>query len=280
MRGPDVHRYLDFRAFLRDWFAARREADPRFSRRAFARLAGKSSPGLLAEVMDGDRQLTPAMVEAFAGAMGLGRAEADFFAALVRLAQATSTTERNEAWDRISASRHFREARRIEGASVEYLSNWWFPVVRELAQRPDFRADPAWIARRIRPPISEGQARKALETLQALELLVPHPERGLAPAEGVVATPHEVAGLAVHNYHRGMLELAIESMERFPPEERHLVAATLSVPRALVPALKRELDALQERVLDLSDRLSDPPEQVMQVHLVLFPLSDALGDGP
>lgn len=277
--APVVYRYLDFRAYLRDWFAHRKEADPQFSARQFARLAGKTSPGLLAEVMDGDRDLTPAMVGAFARALGLSRPEADFFDALVQLDQATDTVARNHAWERISAVRAFQDARRIEGAAFQYLSCWWFPVVRELAHRADFRAEPAWIAKRIRPAITEAQARRALETLVELGLLAEGAD-GLKPTDAVVTTPHEVTGLAAHNYHRGMLERAIESIDRFPAEERHLLAATVSVPARLVPDLKQQLNAVQERILDLCGRFDGPAEQVLQVHLVLFPLSDRAGDAP
>jgi uncharacterized protein (TIGR02147 family) len=274
MASPDIFRYLDFRAYLRDWFEARRQEDPGFSKRQFARLAGKSSPGLLTEVMDGDRQLTPAMVDSFASALGLSRAEKDFWDSLVQLAQAPDSRTRNHAWERISAVKAFQEARRIEGASVQYLSHWWYPVVRELAHRPDFVADPAWIARRIRPPVTEPQARKALEVLQELGLLAPDDRGRLRPTDAVVTTPHEVAGLAVHNYHRAMLERAIDAIDRFPADERHLLAATISIPHGLVAEIKQELNTLQERILDLANRFDGSADEVVQVHLVMFPLSD------
>ncbi|MEQ1508384.1 MAG: TIGR02147 family protein [Myxococcota bacterium] len=274
MDRPDLYRYLDFRAYLRDWYEARRRDDPGFSKRGFARLAGKSSPGLLSEVMDGERQLTGAMVGAFANALGLSRPEADFFDALVQFDQATDTRARRHAWERISAVRAFQEARPIETASAQYLSHWWFPVVRELAHRADFDPDPAWIAKRVRPQITEAQARRALEVLRELRLLEPDATGRLRPSDVVVSTPHEVEGLAVHDYHRGMLERAIESIDRFPQEDRHLLAATVSVPHALIETLKAELNGLQERILDLSSRFDGPPEEVLQVHLVMFPLSD------
>ncbi|MEQ1501861.1 MAG: TIGR02147 family protein [Myxococcota bacterium] len=272
-----MYRYLDYRAFLRDWFAARQAKDPQFSRRQFARLAGRSSPGFLTEVTDGGRQLTAPVVTAVAQALDLSRAESEFFEALVQLDQAEDTRTRNHAWDRISAVRAFQEARKIEGASFRYLSSWWFPVVRELAHRADFQPDPAWIAKRVRPVITEAQARQALETLEALGLLV-RSDGDLVPVDAVVATAHEVGSLAVHNYHTGMLERAIESIDRFPAEERHLVAATVSVPASLVPKLKQELNAFQQRILDLCAQFDEPVDQVLQIHLVLFPLSDRAGE--
>ncbi|MEQ1569790.1 MAG: TIGR02147 family protein [Myxococcota bacterium] len=270
---PSIYAYLDFRAYLRDWFSAKQAMDPHFSKRRFARLAGRSSPGLLADVMDGERQLTQPMVEVFTQALQLNRAEGEFFHALVQLDQAEDPRERNHAWERISHSRGFQETRSLDGASFRYLSCWWFPVVRELAHRPDFEPDPAWVARHVRPVITESQARRALEALLDLGMLVRSGDT-LEPAAGVVQTPHEVQGLAVHNYHKAMLDRASEAVDAFKPHERHIVAATVSVPIDLIPRLKQEINALQDRLLAICDRFEGQAEQVLQIELLLFPLSD------
>ena len=93
------------------------------------------------------------------------------------------------------------------------------------------------------------------------------------PAEATLATPHEILDLAVHNYHAGMLKLAGEAQTRFPAEERHLGAVTVTIPRAMLPELKAELAAFQERLLDLCDSSTAPGEQVFQINLQCFPLS-------
>ncbi len=268
-----VFAYLDYRAFLRDWFTARKATNPRFSHRVFARMAGQRSPSLLKHVMDGQRNLTPATTEAFIRALRLTKDEAEFFTNLVRLDQASTTAERNQAWERISLTRRFREARRLEGEGFRYLSHWYIPAIRELAATPGFTADPAWIARTLRPRITPAQARQALATLQELGLLVEDPDGDLRLADATVVTPHEVARLAVQNYHQGMLARASESIEAFDPEERHLGAVTLAVHPSVVPMLKAEIAAFQERLCELAEGVDAPLERVYQVNVQLFPLS-------
>ena len=268
-----MYDHLDFRVFLAEWFAAKKAANPRFSHRVFARLAGQKSPSLLHHVLEGRRNLTPATTDAFAQAMRLGPAEAAFFALLVALGQAETHAERNDAWERISATRRFRQARRIEGAGFEYLSSWYYPAIRELAHRPDFRDDPDWIADTLRPRITPARARRALEILFGLGLLVRDTEGAVRPADASVVTPHEVEGLAVHNYHHGMLERAREAIEAFPPAERHLGGVTVAVPASLVPRLKQEIASFQERLLHLCDTAAEPKDRVVQLNLQLFPLS-------
>ena len=271
--GPDIFRYLDYRAYLRDWFDSRKAANPRFSHRGFSRRVGQKSPSLLADIVSRRRNLTPELIEAFVPVLGLRADAARFFGLLVELDQADSADRRNDAFGQIAATRRFREARQIEGDSFRYLSNWYIPAVRELARRPDFCPEPGWVSRTLNPTITPAQARTALEVLHSLGMLVEQ-EDGWAQAEGAVTTPSEVVGLAVHNYHHGMLQLAQEAITRHRPQDRHFMAVTVCIPEALMPRLKDELNAMTERLLDLCDGASGEAERVYQIHLHTFPLSD------
>lgn len=270
---PDLFSFLSYRRYLEAWFAARKAADARFSHRLFARRAGAASPSLLAEVVAGKRNLSGPMVDGFVTALGLTGASAAFFRDLVALDQAPTEAERNAAWQRLAAHRRFRTARPIDGAAFTYLSTWYLPAIRELALRSDFRAEPDWVARELEPKITANQARDALDTLFELGLLAAGPDGRTVPVDTTVATPHQVQGLAVHNYHRQMLERAIDAVEAVRSDERHLVGVTVAVPEALVPTLKAELDRFQERLLHLCDEHVAEAERVYQLELCLIPLS-------
>lgn len=275
--GPELYSYLSYRDFLRDWFASRKAADRRFSHRLFARRAGVASPSLLKEVIEGRRNLTATTLEGFVKAVDLSREDAEFFADLVALDQADTNEERQAAWDRVASCRRFRTARPIEGASMRYLSTWTHPAIRELALCDGFQADAHWIAGRMFPRITPEQAQEALDTLFELGLLV-RTAQGVSAADVSLATPHQLAGLGASTYHREMLQRAIDSVDTAPKHNRHLLGVTVAIPRSLVPVLKQELDAVQERLLHLCDESVDHAEEVYQVHLSLVPLSD--GEDP
>jgi len=270
----NIYRYVSYRRFLDDWFRARKRSNPRYSHRLFARRAGIRSPSLLGEVIAGRRNLSPTTVEGFISALELRTGEASFFADLVRFDQATSAARKNKAWERIAASRRFRSARPLDAGMMRYLSNWYIPAVRELAWCPGFMAEPRWISEALRPRITVAQARDALETLHALGMLV-EDDDGIRPAETSVATPHQLADLGANNYHRQMLGRAADAIETVEPDERHLCAVTVAIPVALLPTLKAELDAFQERLLHLCDARISEAEQVVQINLTMVPLSQA-----
>ncbi len=269
---PDLYQYLSYRTWLSDWYDAQKAADARFSYRLFSRRAGVRSPSLLKEIIAGKRNLTARTLEGFVAACRLTHAEAGFFADLVSLDQAATESEKNQAWERISASKHFRAARPIEGAMVVYLSNWFIPATRELAHRGDFQADAPWLSAQLRPKITVAQAKVALDTLFSLGMLA-RSEGGVAPVDVSVATPHEVAGLAAHNYHRQMLQRAQESIESVSPNARHITGVTVAIPQDLVPVLKEELGQALARLFSLCDEQAHRAEVVYQLHGALFPLS-------
>jgi len=228
-------------------------------------------------VIEGRRNLTPGTTENFCSAIGLGAEDTSFFTLLVHLDQAKDSSERNRAYERIAATRRFKEARRIEGEGFRYLSHWYYPAIRELAQCANFNKDPKWIAATLKPNITVGQAKKALAELLDMGLLE-EVDGVIESQDASIVTPHEVSGLAAHNYHQGYLKLAIEGIDRFRPADRHYCGVTISIPPSLVPRLKREMNEMQERLLEICNQNEEDETHVIQLNLNFFPLSKATSE--
>jgi uncharacterized protein (TIGR02147 family) len=278
---PSVFEYLDHRQFLKDWFDWKKSTNRRFSHRMFARLAKQKSPSLMLLVQKGERNLTPATTRSFAKAMQLDADETRFFTMLVNLDAAQDSRERTALFEKIAATARFRAARRIEGETFQYLTHWYIPAIREMAAMPGFQPDPTWIARRIRPRITVAKAKAALSTLHELGMVQVDDDGTVHLADGDFVTPHEVAGLAVHNYHRGMLERSMDAIDAFKSRDRHLGAATVRIPLSRMTTLKQEVSTFLERTLDLAEsELSETerlePQMVVQVNAQLFPMTAAV----
>jgi transcriptional regulator with XRE-family HTH domain len=93
MAEPVAVHYLDYRAFLRDWFAARAG---RPSLRAFAARAG-CSPSLVSSVLAGKRDLHTGRAEAWAKALKLDATETWYLITLVVMAHDASPERRRRA---------------------------------------------------------------------------------------------------------------------------------------------------------------------------------------
>jgi len=269
--------YLDYRAYLRALYAERRALDRSFSHRAFCKRAGLRSTNYLSLVMKGERNLTPAMALRFAKACGLKAGAGDYFCALVAFNQAKEVEVRDRCYARLGKFRRFRQVHQIDAAQAAYHASWYVPAIRELCTRPDFREDPAWIARTLLPQITRAQARAALDTLQQLGFLRRDAGGRLQQVDALVTTGKTPDRAQVVRYHRGMLERASAALDLVPREEREMSSLTLCVSEATMQRLMARINELRRELLQVAE-VDGPADRVVQINFQLFPLSRSRGD--
>jgi uncharacterized protein (TIGR02147 family) len=281
MRKPEqkvsVFEYGDYRAYLGELYRARKAVDPRFSFRHLSRLAGFSSPNFVKLVIDGKRNLSPAGALRLASGLRLGVEEAAFFRGLVGLNQAGTAEEKRFHAEQLVASRRYRRARPLGPAQYAYYARWYHVAIRELVDTVGFREDPERVARALVPAISAGEARRALARLRALGLV--RRERGrLVQADAILTTGDEVAAAAVGEFHREMLRIAAEAIDRFPAAERDLSALTMSLSAEGASRMKALVRRFRKEVLEIA-RGDRGQTRVYQLGFQLFPLSVAPAGG-
>ena len=270
-RSPvDVFRFLDYRAYLAEYYRTRKARG--FSYRAFSRMAKLGAPNYLKLVIDGQRNLTPAMAERFAKACGLRGDGADYFKELVAFNQAPDAEQRNASYTRLTGYRRYRRSQKLEIAQAAYHSTWYLPAIRELSMTADFREDPEWIAATLCPPIRPVEARQAIDTLLELGLIERDTKGKLAPHAAVVSTGPETQGMHIGNYHREMMQRAAASIELVAAEQRDISSLTLALGPKGLKTVKERLQSLRKELLQLSES-ERKTSQVVQLNLQLFPLS-------
>jgi uncharacterized protein (TIGR02147 family) len=270
----DVYRYVDYRAWLRDFYADRKAHGRGFSYRAFSRKAGFASPNHLKRVIDGERNLSAEMAQRFADACGLDGKEALYFCELVGFNQARTTEERQTRYEALASYRGFRRAQKLDIAHAEYHTQWYVPAIRELAASRGFRPDPAWIAQRMIPPITTEQAEQALSLLVQLGMLVYDADNRLVQSESVVSTGAETSGVHIVNYHRTMMQRAIESIDLIPRSERDISALTLCVGTAELSRIKQRIQEFRRELVGI-EGAGGRGEIVIQINFQLYPLTGA-----
>jgi uncharacterized protein (TIGR02147 family) len=268
---PELFEFDDYRAFLRAYYAQKKQAGRGFSLRAFSRKAGLTSSNYLKLVMDGDRNLSFPMAERFASACGLSGSRASYFVELVALQQAKTQAERERAYERLRALSGFRQVHPLDDEYAAYHGQWYIPAVRELAARRDFQADPKWIASRLLPAITTRQAARALKVLCALGMLV-SADGKLRQAHALVETPDKPLGTHVVRFHRVMMERAAEAIDLVPREQREIASLTLCLSDAQLGRLKSELTRMRAELLRKYTAGADA-KRVVQLNIQMFPLS-------
>ncbi|MBI2340072.1 MAG: TIGR02147 family protein [Deltaproteobacteria bacterium] len=263
--------YLDYRRFLKDWYHRAKKTGT-LSFRVFSQRAGFGSPSFLKLVMDGERNLTEKSLAKFVMGLKLNRQEQEFFRNLVFFNQAETPKEKDFYYHNLLRSKKFSQLKPIEKDNYEYYSTWYHPVIRELVISKDFDGSPEWLAGRVYPPITKLQAEKSVELLEKLGFLEQTSAGRFRQAHALVSTGPEVKSFVVHNYHKQLLDLTKEVLEKLPLENRDVSAITLGIVRERVPQLKKEIQEFRQRVMKLVS-VDMEPEEVFQLNIQFFPLT-------
>lgn len=274
---PSVFEYDDYRRFLGDAYSYYKANFSQFSFRYFAKRAGMASPNFLKLVIEGKRNLSLDSVPRFSEAFKLSKPESEFFAHLVAFNQAKSSAERGEAARLMIQSKGFLKIHPLQQAEYAYYANWYYIPIRELASFAEFKEDPAWIAGKISPRIAPVQAAQALADLESLGLLRRSSEGRLVQAQKSVTTGNEVTSSAVTRYHKDMLGLAADSIDRVPRERREISAACVPVSKKTAVKMKKMIQDFRLELLTLAGE-DNEPETIYQLGIQLFPLSDWDGE--
>lgn len=279
---PDVFTYTGYRPYLRAWLAERRGR----TLRGTARKLGCSAPllsAVLNEDVDKQRRMNTALVDAFCDLAGLDDEEAQYFRLLVQFDQAPTPPERERAWEKLSALHRFRAGHQLQHDAYHFFSEWHHAAIFELASCPGFRPDPRWIARQLRPRISSMEAQKALTLLVDLRLLQWQKDGTLRPIEQLIRD-HEkidprVRSLAMYRFHRWHAQRGEVALEEVAADERLYNAVTVAVPLAALPRVRQKVRECLSEILSLCEEMGQPPAQVIQVNVQVYPLSEVVEPG-
>lgn len=269
---PDVFAYLDYRAFLRDAYDYGKAHAHGYSYRALARRAGFESPSYIRFVMHNKRNLSEDASPHVGRAFGLERAALRYFQCLVSFDRAKTPQAKNELLDHLSMLRRTQHTRLIDAEMFEYLSHWYYPAIREMVSQSEFKEDAKWIGQRLCPNVNTSDVKRALHLLLDLELIVRDDEGRLRRGEPTISTGPEIGALAVGNYHRQMMTLAMESIQRVPNTQRDISALTVCVPETMFEEIKQRIQAFRAQLLAVCDEASSC-ERVYQINIQLFPLT-------
>ncbi|MEQ9497460.1 MAG: TIGR02147 family protein [Deltaproteobacteria bacterium] len=275
---PAPEAFDDYRSYLREMIVYLKATKRQFSYRYFSRVAGFRSPNFLQLVAEGKRNLSNASIAKFAVGLGLDEREQETFETLVMLGQATTDAERNRYYLRLKKQRDSVGTGRIEEAQYEVYAEWFILAVREMLLLPDFVEDPAWIARRLRPEISPADAKRALDLLQEVGLVVRDAEGRLRSSQTKLSTGPKVRSLAIRNFHRAMLEEAAQTLDTVAINKRDITALTFVLSPRKYDLVRARIEQCRRDLLDMidDDELAEEGEDAPEVYhlaMQLFPLT-------
>jgi uncharacterized protein (TIGR02147 family) len=265
-----VFDYLDYRDMLKDAYEDGKATDPLFSYRTMAKRLGTDASYLF-RILRKELHLPVRCVPETLEFLGLSGRAAEYFQLLLACARSRGKLERQEILEKAATLRDV-ERRHLGKGEQAFFRDWWVSGVRCLLEVVDGRSRPEDLAARFRPGVTAAEIQSALETLLELGFAKKGPSGRLLLTE-----PHITAGgdekvVAVRHFQKQVLDLAKESLERFPPELRDVSTLTLAVDkeafediRALLRECRRQI---QKRV-----EAAPHPDRVLELSMAIFPIA-------
>jgi uncharacterized protein (TIGR02147 family) len=138
-----------------------------------------------------------------------------------------------------------------------------------------FHGDYNKLARMVYPAVTPAQAKKSVELLVKLGLVIKRKDDGFSVVNTNVKSAPELISLAVHNYHSHNADMAKKALTALPRNRRNFTGVTLGISAITYEHVCKELSALRTRLLELADNDSNDGDEhgVYQLNLQLFSVS-------
>ncbi|MCQ2106666.1 MAG: TIGR02147 family protein [Fibrobacter sp.] len=266
-----VMEYNNFRIFVRDYYAERKDRSG-FTWRDFAKAAGYSSPVFLKLVCDGKANLSEAGVERVASAIGLVGVDLQYFRLLVSFNQEKDSAAKKQAFAEMRKLAKDNETAVVGEDQYDYYESWLNPVIREVAPLMN-GATPAKMAEQVMFDADTAKVKKSLKLLQKTGLLEKGEQGEFKQGNKSITTGSlEVASLAIREMHRQMGELAVQSLDQVPVDERDISGLTIGISEDAFAKIAKEIADFRRRVSSIVMEDSGN-ERVYRLNVQLFPLT-------
>jgi len=266
-----IFEYLDYRDPLKDALEDRKASDHSFTYKKMAEALGLHTSNVF-RLLQKETHLPARCQSRALEFLGLTDRNAAYFLLLIGYARERNGKARQEILEKAMA---LRDVNRVNLGEKElaYFRDWWVAAVRGVLEVVDGRANPAEIARKLQPEVTEAQVAAALDLLLELGLVRKGSSGRLIVREphlGVARSSEKVQ--AVRRYQCQALALASEAIERFPPEVRDVTTLTMAVDREIFLHVRETLRECRHMIQKSSDEAKSP-DRVMQLVMAYFPLT-------
>lgn len=285
---PQVSEYMNYRQYLADWFAARREqtkSDIRpYGYPMFSAAADIKSPNYLKMIIDGRRNLSEDMIGKFGKALGLHKEQTEELRYMVRSSQAADPAERNEALRKLSEMRVERKLKtgEIDRKTWEKVPNWVAWVLYAMVDQEGASFDMASLKALLRGKASENDITEALNGLLASGELTRDEKTGeIVRSRHLIENADDVPVALIRKLQSQLMLLGLESLYQDSATEREFGTLTMSMTKAEFDEVKFKLRQMRKAIHkdNAIARTKEKGERVYQLNIQLFPVTNRTAPG-
>lgn len=267
---------MDYRLYLKDFYAWKKSIDPEFSYRVFAQQAKLKAGNHLKIVIDGRIHLSPEYRKKFATACELIGKRREYFYLLIEFMKAKKLDKKNSLFKKISKFTKKHLQKEIEDTQYEYLSKWYFAVLRSMLAIEGINTDHHSLAKKLRNYVTPNEVEEAIKVLLKLGLIKKNKDGSYKTSDAHVKTKDEIASTSMQNYHSQMINVGIKSIEKNELKDREIDALTMGISEETAGLLKSKIKNFYTEVVDIisEEKYQQKTRNVWQFNTQFFKLTD------
>jgi len=268
----NIFEYTNYRTYLRDLFSEKKRLNSAFSHRMLSQRLGLSTSNYVLLIMQGKRNLNAELRLKMSCVFKHSEKEAQYFEYLVNFNHAKTDSEKNYHYRCMLLIRKEMKLQVIDDSQYEYLSNWYNPVIRELATDERWDGDFETLGKAVRPPVSAAQAKRSFELLLKTGLISEVGGRYVQSSPVITTVDSAVSPVAVNLFHQEMCKRALEALESPDRENRSIAGSTLHISERTFSLIREELKKCRSKILEMA-QADDAADRVYHVNLQMFPVA-------
>jgi uncharacterized protein (TIGR02147 family) len=265
--------YLDYREFLKDYYADAKSNKPFFSYRFIGSRVGMDSSYVI-KVLQGSLHLSIKKIGEFIKLLDLNETEAEYFETLVHFGRAKSESERKLYFDRLFSHSSVK-SQRIDPHQYEFFQKWYYSTVWTIINCVPFDGDYHALSEKCMPKISITDAKRAVQLLDKLGLIAKNPDGRYHTTGQNLTTGWKWLSQAIESNQRDLIKLAGESIDRFPKEFRDISTVTMGIDEKILPEIREHIRMFRSSLINIVNNARGSG-RVYQLNIQFFPLSTDL----
>jgi len=264
--------YLDYRAFLRDYYDSRKKSESFFSYRYMANKL-KMDHSLLVKILSGKRHIADNAVDKFFSFCKFTKRESQYFETLVHFEKARSKEQSRIYFEQLLALKGYRSTV-ITKEHYEYFQKWYYVAMRSLLDIYRFTGDYKELASKLNPPLTVPQAKQAIELLTKLNFIKKETDGSYIVTDTHVTTGEKWQDFAIAAYQKETIQMSASSIDRDPKETRDISSITMSLDLESFDDIKEILRECRASIIKRVDSIPEKQtDRVYQLNMQLIPLS-------
>lgn len=209
---------------------------------SWANRLGYKSPSSLSMVLKGQRFPSSDMINALSKDLDLNYREREYFELLIQLEKAKNKgRDTSKILERIKEIPIPSDTFTMSLKEFSTISEWYYIVIKQLIETPDFRNDDVWIYKKLRKKVQVNQIRQAINDMLDMGIIAPDESGKLCVVRQGLVTSNDVPSQAIRKHHYGMLTRAMEAIDEQNVNKRQISSMTLKIKKDTIPEAKQAI---------------------------------------